>query len=393
MENIKTNPATFQTVLKLVRFSVWSEKAEFSDSESAEEAVKSVLSLAKRHGIFTLVADAAFKCGLIDSSTEFGNGIRKLQVKSILKVQRIDFQLSRLKQALVNAQIDHVPLKGAVIRGFYPERFMRSSCDIDVLVKPDDLEKTVELLPEELGYRYWGKTFHDVSFESDDGIHIEMHYDLIEEQSEKDFANVLREAWEHFRPIDNGYTYVMSNEMFLLYHIAHMAKHMMVGGCGVRAFIDLKLSLQKLELDQKVLDQLLCRASLQKFAEECYKICDIWFGEGEHTELTERLQTYILGGGTYGSTKYHIAIKRSEGVGRFKHVLRLAVLPKKNLELIYPNLAKRPYLLPLYEIKRWFRVFNRSKRNKIAQSIETSNNISDETVENVSALISDLGLK
>ena len=148
-----------------------------------------------------------------------------------------------------------------------------------------------------------------------------------------------------------------------------------------------------MDFDKTIFDELLKRSSLQTFAENCCKMCDIWFSNGEHTELTKKLQIYILGGGTYGSAKYHIAVKRSEGVGRIKHFLRLAFLPKSNLELIYPNLEKRPYLLPFYQVKRWCKVFNRTKRNKIAQSIETSNNVSDETVENVSALICDLGLK
>ncbi len=393
MENKKTDLLTFETVLKLVRFSVWGEKAEFSSEETSEEAIKSVLVLAKRHGIFTLVVDGAFKCGLIDSKTKLGNALRKIQVKKIIKIQKTEFQLSRLTQALSAAEIKHIPLKGSVIRKLYPEGFMRSSCDIDVLVNPDDLEKTVELLPEALGYKYWGKTFHDVSFESFDGVHIEMHYDLIEEKADHDLANVLREVWQRSEPLENGYTYVMSNEMFVLYHIAHMAKHILVGGCGIRTFIDLKLLLDKLEFDKAVLEEMLQRSSLQKFAEQCYKMCDIWFGDGQHTELTERLQTYILGGSIYGSAKYQIAVKRSEGVGRFKHIFRLVFLPKKSLELIYPNLKKRPYLFPFYQVKRWLRVFNSSKRNKITQNIEISNNVSDDTVEKVSALISDLGLK
>lgn len=393
MKKEKTNLTTFEVVLKLVRFSVWGEKAEFSENDATEESVKALLAMARRHGIFTLVADAAFKCGLIDSSTNLGNAIRKVQVKKIIKIQRTEFQLSRLKEVLSEAEIPHIPLKGSVIRKLYPEGFMRSSCDIDVLIDPKDLEKTLELLPEKLGYKHWARTFHDVSFESGDGIHVEMHYDLIEEKVDRDLATVLREVWECSKPFDGEYTYAMSNEMFVFYHIAHMAKHVLVGGCGIRTFIDLKLLFDKLEFDKAVLDDMLKRASLQKFAEECCKMCDIWFCDDEHTDLTERFQDYILGGSIYGSARHHIAVKRSEGVGRFKHAFRLVFLSKNNLELIYPNLKKRPYLFPIYQIRRWFRVFDKTRRNRVTKSIEISNSVSDETVQNVSALISDLGLK
>ncbi|MBO4954226.1 MAG: nucleotidyltransferase family protein, partial [Clostridia bacterium] len=36
--------------------------------------------------------------------------------------------------------IDFMPLKGAVIRQYYPEPWMRTSCDIDIHVKKDRLE-------------------------------------------------------------------------------------------------------------------------------------------------------------------------------------------------------------------------------------------------------------
>lgn len=393
MEKIKTNLSIFETALKLVRFSVFGEKVEFSAKERTEESVRSVLALAKRHSIFTLVADGAFKCGLIDSSTKFGNAVRKMQVKSIIKIQKIEFQVSRLKETLAKAQIKHIPLKGAVIRAFYPERFMRSSCDVDILVKPIEFNKAAELLQTELGYKYCKRSFYDMTFESNDGIHVELHHSLVDEQCDNGIADILHKVWDYSEPCDNNFTYSMSDEMLLFYHIAHMAKHMLIGGCGIRTFIDLKLLLENLELDRSRLNEMLQSASLKTLAENSYKMCEAWFGNGEHTALTQRFQTYILGGGTYGSSKYKIAVKRSEGVSHFKHILSLAILPKKNLELLYPNLVKHPWLTPFYQIKRWFRVFNRSKRSKIAQSIETSNKVSDETVENVSALMTDLGLK
>ena len=46
--------------------------------------------------------------------------------------------------ALEKAQIPFVPLKGSVIRKYYPEAWMRTSSDIDVLVHKEDVEKTTD---------------------------------------------------------------------------------------------------------------------------------------------------------------------------------------------------------------------------------------------------------
>ncbi len=51
--------------------------------------------------------------------------------------------LNKISAALDEVQIQHIPLKGAVLRYLYPAPEMRTSVDIDVLVHEEDLERVI----------------------------------------------------------------------------------------------------------------------------------------------------------------------------------------------------------------------------------------------------------
>lgn len=67
---------------------------------------------------------------------------------------KINHEYNRICDALESVEISFLPLKGSVLRQYYPEPWMRTSCDIDILVHENDLEKTTEYLVRDLGYIY-----------------------------------------------------------------------------------------------------------------------------------------------------------------------------------------------------------------------------------------------
>lgn len=394
METVKVfDSGTVTAVMELISFSV--AKKPLSDKAIyTPELCNNILELAAHHSILPIVFDALYNNGLLDLSDERIVALRKNHLNNVIRDERMGYQLKALSEVLQNAGIDHIPLKGAVIRRLFPESWMRTSCDIDVLVHPCDLESSVALLTDEMSCRYMCKTAHDVSLLAPGNVHIELHYDLIEENEREETSAVLRDVWKHSAPVEPGsHRYEMSNEMFMLYHIAHMAKHMLNGGCGIRPFIDLWLIRSRLDIDEAKLKGMLCRSRLEKFADEAYALCDVWFSGAEHSDLTERMQAYIFGGGVYGSLQNQLAVRRGKGEGRVRHFMNLAFLPRKNLEMVYPGLKNHPCLMPFYQVRRWFRVFNRKKRDKIAVNVSANKQLSEEKIEQVSDLMAELGLK
>ena len=58
---------------------------------------------------------------------------------------------------------------------------MRTSSDIDILVKMEDLERAVALVKEKLSYEEKGPRLrHDASLISPSGVHFELHFSILE---------------------------------------------------------------------------------------------------------------------------------------------------------------------------------------------------------------------
>ena len=71
-------------------------------------------------------------------------------------------------------------------------------------------------------------------------MHLELHHTLLEDAYNPNAAQILENVWADATP-KNGYEYLLelSNEMFYFYHIVHMAKHFINGGCGIKPFLDI----------------------------------------------------------------------------------------------------------------------------------------------------------
>ena len=72
---------------------------------------------------------------------------------------------------------------------------------------------------------------------------------------------------------------------------------------------------------------------------------------------------------------------------------KLMFLSRTSLELVYPNLRKHPMLLPFYQIKRWFRIFNPQKRKRITDLTTARNSVTKNETDSVANLLERLELK
>ena len=95
------------------------------------------------------VAWAAEKHGLLPTTeTDEQQSYLTKAAKSVVTAQyrfvKQEAELEHIRAVLEREGIAYVPLKGAVMRALYAEPWMRTSCDIDVLVHETDLERAVE---------------------------------------------------------------------------------------------------------------------------------------------------------------------------------------------------------------------------------------------------------
>ncbi len=350
--------------------------------------------LSKFHDLAHLVADALDKNGSLENS-EICNKFRNERNLAIYRYEQINYAFEEISEIFEKEKIFNIPLKGAILRSYYPQEWMRTSCDIDILVKADEIKKIVRLLTKKYAYQCVIHTQHDYSLYSPTGVHIELHFILIFHDKTGD--EFTKKVWANSMPAE-GYSYrlKMPNELFFAYHIAHMAQHILEGGgCGVKPFLDLKVIRKAMQIDvweaQHVLDDL----GLTTFAEKATQLSEFWFGEQERNEPLKEFEEFILCGGVYGTLENKIEIGATRKKGKVGYVCRRLFLPYRSLCLLYPSLKKCPILFPFYQIRRWFRVLKKDGVN-ISQAIKEVQSVSileNSEVQKISKMLETLGLK
>lgn len=280
----------------------------------------------------------------------------KEKLLAIYRREQLDFAQQEICDLLNRNSVEFMVLKGGIIKDFYPEGFMRTSSDIDILVKPADAERAFGILSD-AGYEYKEKSLNDYHFYAKNGTHIELQFRF--EVGNDESNRVLEKAWESAIPFEKGLR--MSDEFLVFYNLAHAYYHFTCGGCGVKPFVDHIIMENALNYDKNAFAVLVKEGGLEAFYNGFTALCGVWFGEGTHTELTKQMESYIFSGGVYGNDK-NLGKAQGQKTGRGKYFFRRIFKPKKELAAQYPRLEKHPILLPFYQVRRWFNLFGKAKR-------------------------------
>ena len=375
---------TIRAMMDLIAYEVCDKAVDKSQYELTDEELVKLYKLSKSHDLAHLVGDALIKNDLIGDG-EVKAKFQKQMMLAVYRYEKINYELGRLRKVLNEAEIPFIPLKGSVIRQYYPKPWMRTSCDIDVLVHESDLERAVSALTSAAGYKADSKSSHDVGMFSDSGFHLELHYSLIEDKIVGSAADILRSAWENASPVSDTSEYVFGDDLFFFYHTAHMAKHFVNGGCGIRSFIDIWVLNHRVSFSRKKRDALLAKGGLLTFAKQAEVLSEAWFGNGEHTDITRRMQDYLLKGGVYGTTKNRVSVQQIRKGGKIRYAFSRIWLPYDVLKFHYPSLERKRWLLPVFEVRRWFKLifcggFRRSV-NELKLNSSTTSEVQTETKE------------
>lgn len=359
----------------------------------SEDELQSLYRISKLHDLAHLVGNALFRHQMLPQESGWTEKFKKQIFLANIRYEQIQLTLESLCQVMEEEQIPFVPLKGAVLRQWYPEPWMRTSCDIDLLVHPQDLERASRILTERFSYRKEALGSHDLSLFAPNGVHVELHYNLIEDDLIAHSDAVLGEAWE-YATVKSGwrYWYHMSDAMFYFYHVAHMAKHFEIGGCGVRPLIDLWILEHRVEHSREERDALLARGGLLTFANACRSLCEIWFSEQPMDTLSARMEAYILYGGVYGNDENRVAAQQVKKGGKFSYAVSRIFLKYDVLKFHYPILMKHKWLLPIMQVRRWGHLIFCGGAKRSAKELTMSGTMSKETANAAKDLMERIGL-
>lgn len=352
----------------------------------SDDFLSQLYSLAKSHDLAHIVGSALKNNGLLPKN-EIGAKFEKQIFMAIFRYENLNYEYTRICETLENEKITFVPLKGSVIRKLYPLPWLRTSCDIDILVKESDIDRTVSLLCEKLDYTADPKRhYHDVSLYSKNKIHLELHFNIFEGMDNID--PMLSRVFEFCSPADGKeFELLQSPEYLLFHHIAHMSYHFLSGGCGIRPFIDMYLINNHLKYDEKSARQILADCSLEKFFDGILNLTDVWFGNSAHTALTQNMENYILSGGVYGTKNNVIAMNNEKKGGKRKYLIHRIFMPYDSLKVKYPSLNGRRWLSPVYQIIRWFGLIFGGRMKHSLKELKVLQNIDNEKAEALSDLL------
>ena len=349
--------------------------------------------MSSSHDLAHIVGSALGKLGLLPDG-KIGQIFKKQVFLAVSRYESLNYELLAVCKVLDELKVEYIPLKGSVIRRYYPEPWLRTSCDVDILVHKEDLYRSRDALAEKLGYGSEGLGQHDISMYAPSGMHIELHYSLIESDAVGKADLPLENVWEYAsRVSEDSFRCNLDDAMFYYYHIAHMAKHFVQGGCGVRPFIDLAVLPKADEADAKKRNALLTKGELLTFAACAEQLSSVWFGKGAHNDITRRMERYLVSGGTYGSLLNRVTVEQGARGGRWQYLVSRVWLDFSLLSFQYPSLKKHPYLVPFYQVRRWCKIIFKGRIKRPIKEIGINGTISKDAVNAMELLISDMGIE
>lgn len=383
---------TVQSVMiALIRLCFTDEKINNNTKELiTPELLQKVYTLSKKQDLVHLVAYALHKNGLL-TNDEISAKLLKAQMMAVMRYEQINYEYSRICTCLENAHVQFIPLKGSVLRMYYPQDWMRTSCDIDILIHPSDLDNAQQELVQKLGYEKGERNSWELSFHSKSGVHMELHTELIAQ--ELACSGMLSRAWDYAVPkTDGAYHYIFTDEMFYFYHIAHMAKHFEFGGCGVRPFLDLWILNNRNDFDVDKCKPLLEEGRLFAFAQAAAKLANVWFSNCNADELSAQMEDFIMRAGVYGNIENKIAAQQSKKGSKVKYAMSRIFLPYAKLSAFYPSLKGHRWLTPIYQVRRWLKLVFCGGLKRSTKELSVNAKVTDTKKVQVGALMEKLDL-
>ena len=274
------------------------------------------------------------------------------------------FAAQQLQQTFEEQGIFNLTLKGIHTKMHYPQDYMRTMGDLDVLCKA---EQNAQVRSAMHGLDYTGfeeGRKHD-HYSRKPYINVEIHRQLVSASSE--YSHYYDDIWQRCQARPGcSFSYVMSVEDEYLFHLVHLVEHFKQGGVGVRFIMDIYVYENRVTMDREYLERELNKLGLMEFYEKIVKLAGYWFGEQKPDPMTLQLASFILSGGVYGSRQNAQALSVTKK-GRAAFLIQACFPPLGEMGTMFPWVMKFPILLPVAWLIRGVRSLLYRRRNIKAQ--------------------------
>lgn len=314
--------------------------------------------LASRHMLAAITGIALQSAGI--ETEKFKNAISA----SFWKTMILNEERASVCDKLNEAGIWYLPLKGAIIKDWYPEFGMRESADCDILFDKRYEDRVRDIMLD-LGYTVerYGGGHHDVYFKQP-VTNMQMHVDLFgngyADNLNSYFANVGDRLITK-----SGYEMAFQPEDFYIYMISHEWEHFQKSGTGLRSVLDTYVFLQHYDetLNWDYISEEINSIGIRDFEARNRVLAQRLFGPEDLTDRDLDLLEYLVSSGVHGtySNRVHNDVQKLGGgfFGTVRYLISRIFMPSDMVLRKYGFFARHRILLPLLPIYRLVRSFAR----------------------------------
>ncbi len=355
------------------------------ENKISEIDFEKIFSLASYHVMSAVIAMALESAGCKDDRVK--NAISFSVRKNTFFEATNEAVLKRFDEA----GIWYMPLKGAVLKNYYPRYGMREMSDHDILFDASRAENVRNIM-ESLGFttKYFELSNHDVYYK-EPLCNFEMHRGLFGISHDEKFYEYYSDVKKRLiKDSGNNYGYHFSLEDFYVYMTAHEYKHYSAGGTGLRSILDVYVFMRKFGevLDWDYVMRETAKLGIAEFEEQNRSLAENLFGNQELTDENREMLRYIIYSGAYGNLENSVKNRlKKYGVGtrgKIKYLTRKILPEREKIKMTYPLLCKYKALYPVLVIYRLMKALL-MKRREVLREILILWRIRGETNEKVKA--------
>ncbi len=349
------------------------ENRKYASDQCLDE--EKLYRLARKHRVCNFLVNwAKQKC----QSEKVKNAILADYNEQIVRDTNENFELEKVLDQLEKSGIKTLVFKGVIMKGLYPQNYMRKMCDLDMMVQEEKF-KEVSKIVMKLGYEKFYNHEKHLIFVKKPFVMLEIHRKLM---VKKDVGyEFFKTVWDKCCPYQNYKNIVqLTLEEAYLYCILHLMIHFKFTGIQIRDVLDVYLYQEKYKnvFDYEKLNNMFEKLQITQFEKNIKRIAYQWFGE-EKIEDFDEVEKFILKGvSVNNNVNYHLGQRN----GKLSYALGLFFPEFKVMKEKYPILQKVPVLLPVSWIMRILKdVF--SKETTVKMRLDTIKLIQETNQENV----------
>lgn len=345
--------------------------------------MEALLRLAKAHSVSAMV------CMALEQTDAFQHAAETTRLKwldaknkAVRKNMLLDAERHQLEKEFAEHGIWYMPLKGSILKDWYPKFGMREMADNDILFDPAGRKQVREIF-QNRSYKTvsFRKGNHDV-YEKAPIYNFEMHVSLFN-GTYKELTEQYENVKERLLPVDGtAYQFAFTPEDFYVFVLAHAHKHYSHSGTGIRTLADIYIVNQKLggTMNWEYVDSELRGLGIFSYERESRELAQKLFGIAELptkanlSEAEQQMLAYYLGASTYGTienrTLNQMQKLQPDGGAITAHTKRKYLLSRifpgrEWCKACAPTVYKYPVLLPFFWV--WRLAVKGVKRRDIAK--------------------------